>query len=128
VLGGGLLFDHATGIVIGSTARIGYGCTFLHNVTLGATGKEEGDRHPKLGNNIMAGQGSSILGNIRIGDNTKIGAMSMVLKETPDDATVVGNPAKVVRIKANVGNNFSNSAADRIKIIARQMGTIDFEI
>lgn len=117
------MIDHATGVVIGSTCCIGYGCTFLHNTTLGSTGKEDGDRHPKLGNNVMVGQGSSTLGNIFIGDNVKIGALSIVLKDMPADATVVGNPARIVRINSNSGNIFSSKAADRLKVIQDQMGS-----
>ena len=116
------MIDHATGVVIGSTARIGYGCTFLHNTTLGATGKEDGDRHPKLGNNVMVGQGAGILGNIHVGDNSKVGALSIVLKEVPEDSTVVGNPARVVRlgnIHSKSGNLFSSQPSDRLKVIGR---------
>ena len=101
VIGGGFMLNHATGIVIGETARIGYGCTMKHNTTLGSTGKEHGDRHPKLGNNITVGLGATILGNIRIGDNTKIGAMAVVLKDMPGDCTVVGNPGRIVRIRSS---------------------------
>jgi serine O-acetyltransferase len=115
-LGGGLMIDHATGVVIGATTCVGFGCTFLHNTTLGSTGKEDGDRHPKLGNNVMVGQGSSTLGNIYIGDNAKIGSQSMVLKDVPGDATVVGNPARVVRINSSSANIFSSKASDRLKV------------
>jgi len=92
----GLMIDHGTGVVVGETAVIGTNCSFLHGVTLGSTGKDEQDRHPKLGNDILVGCGTSILGNIRIGNNTKIGSGSMVLKSLPCCVTAVGNPARIV--------------------------------
>ena len=95
-LGSGLLFDHASGVVVGETAVVGNGCSFLHNVTLGGTGKNGGDRHPKLGSNVSVGAGVSILGNIKIGSGAKVGAGSVVLKEVPEEATVVGIPARVI--------------------------------
>ncbi len=99
-IGAGVMFDHASGIVIGETAVVGDGCSFLHNVTLGGTGKASGDRHPKLGCNVSIGAGVSILGNFRVGDGAKIGAGSVVLREVPDSATVVGIPARIVVPKA----------------------------
>lgn len=95
-IGAGVFFDHATGLVVGETAVIGDGCTLLHGVTLGGTGKDSGDRHPKVGNNVLIGAGSSILGNIRIGDSCKIGASSVVLKPIPHGSTAVGAPAKII--------------------------------
>ena len=96
VIGPAVMMDHGTGVVIGETAVIGYGCTLLHGVTLGGTGKDHGDRHPKIGNNVLIGAGTSILGNIRVGSNSKIGAGSVVLREIPEYATAVGAPAKIV--------------------------------
>ncbi|CAN0156056.1 unnamed protein product [Discosporangium mesarthrocarpum] len=78
-IGKGVMVDHATGIVFGETAIVGDNCTFLHGVTLGGTGKERGDRHPKLGCGILVGAGSMILGNITVGDGCKVGALSSVL-------------------------------------------------
>ncbi|KAL2467082.1 Serine acetyltransferase 3 [Abeliophyllum distichum] len=98
-LGRGIVFDHATGIVIGETAVIGNRVTILHDVTLGGTGKIEGDRHPKIGDGVMIGAGAKILGNIKIGENAKIGAGSVVLKEIPPRATAVGNPARLVGLR-----------------------------
>ena len=95
-IGAGILFDHGTGIVIGETATVGDGCTMLHGVTLGGTGKDTGDRHPKVGNNVLIGAGASLLGNISIGDGAKIGAGSVVLRPIPAHATAVGAPAKIV--------------------------------
>lgn len=94
-IGRGIMFDHATGIVIGETAVVGDNVSFLHNVTLGGTGHEQGDRHPKVGSGVMFGAGASILGNITIGDGAKIGAGSVVLHSVPAHTTVVGVPAHV---------------------------------
>lgn len=98
-IGKGLMMDHATGIVIGETAIVGDNCSFLHGVTLGGTGKNHGDRHPKLGDNVVIGCNASILGNITIGDNCKIGAGSVVLKPIPAGATAVGSPARILPMK-----------------------------
>ncbi|CAK8538914.1 unnamed protein product [Lathyrus sativus] len=94
--GSGILFDHATGIVVGETAVIGNDVSILHGVTLGGTGKAGGDRHPKIGDGVLIGAGTCILGNIKIGDSAKIGAGSVVIKEVPPRTTVVGNPAKLI--------------------------------
>lgn len=96
-LGRGILFDHATGIVIGETAVVGNDVTILHGVTLGGTGKTGGDRHPKVGNGVFIGASCQLLGNISIGDDVKIGAGSVVLKDVDSHCTVAGVPAKVVR-------------------------------
>jgi serine O-acetyltransferase len=90
------MLDHGTGIVIGETARIGRNCSFLHGVTLGSTGKESGERHPKIGNDVLIGCNASLLGNITIGDSCKIGSGSIVLRSLPSNVTAVGNPAKIV--------------------------------
>lgn len=95
-IGAGVFFDHATGLVIGETAKVGDNCTILHGVTLGGTGKDAGDRHPKIGNDVLIGAGTSILGNIKIGNGAKIGAGSIVLNPIPHGATAVGAPAKVI--------------------------------
>lgn len=95
-LGSGLMFDHATGIVIGETAVIGNNCSLLHGVTLGGTGKDDEDRHPKVGNNVLIGAGAKVLGNIKIGDGSMVAAGSVVLKEVQPQCTVAGVPAKPV--------------------------------
>jgi serine O-acetyltransferase len=100
-IGSGILFDHATGIVVGETAVIGNDVSILHGVTLGGTGKAHGDRHPKIGDGVLIGAGTCILGNIKIGDGAKIGAGSVVIKDVPARTTVVGNPAKLVGGKNN---------------------------
>jgi len=100
-IGRGILLDHATGLVVGETAVIGNNVSILHNVTLGGTGKASGDRHPKIGDGVLIGAGTCILGNIKIGDGAKIGACSVVLKEVPPRTTAVGNPARLVGGKDN---------------------------
>ena len=95
-LGRGVMIDHATGVVIGETAVVGDNVSMLHGVTLGGTGKESGDRHPKIGEGVLIGAGASILGNIQIGECSRVGAGSVVLHEVPPCKTVAGVPAKVV--------------------------------
>ncbi|MPV86714.1 serine O-acetyltransferase [Ostreibacterium oceani] len=92
-IGQGVMFDHATGIVIGETAVIGDDVSILQGVTLGGTGKDCGDRHPKVRSGVLIGCGAQILGNIEIGANAKVGAGSVVLQDVPANATVVGVPA-----------------------------------
>lgn len=91
-IGKRLFIDHGMGIVIGETATIGDNCTIYHGVTLGGTGKDKYKRHPDIGNNVIVGCGAKVLGPIKIGDNVKIGANAVVLKEVPDNSTVVGVP------------------------------------
>ncbi|KAK4398611.1 Serine acetyltransferase 3, mitochondrial [Sesamum angolense] len=100
-IGRGILFDHATGLVVGETAVIGNNVSILHNVTLGGTGKVSGDRHPKIGNGVLIGAGTCVLGNVRIEDGAKIGAGSVVLKQIPARTTAVGNPARLIGGKEN---------------------------
>ncbi|KAF8109432.1 hypothetical protein N665_0095s0005 [Sinapis alba] len=100
-IGTGILLDHATAIVIGETAVVGNNVSILHNVTLGGTGKQCGDRHPKIGDGVLIGAGTCILGNITIGEGAKIGAGSVVLKDVPPRTTAVGNPARLLGGKDN---------------------------
>lgn len=93
----GFFIDHGMGVVIGETTEIGRNVTLYQGVTLGGTGKERGKRHPTLGDNVVVGAGAKVLGNISIGNNVRIGAGSVVVKSVPDDCTVVGVPAEVVR-------------------------------
>ena len=95
-IGKGILIDHGTGVVIGETAVVGDDVSLLHEVTLGGTGKEGGDRHPKVGSGVLIGAGAKILGNIRVGDGSKVAAGSVVLHDVPPHATVAGVPARVV--------------------------------
>ncbi len=95
-VGVGVFMDHATGIVIGATAHIGDNVSILQNVTLGGTGKEEGDRHPKIRNGVLIGAGAKVLGNIEIGHCSKVASGSVVLVDVPANSTVAGVPARVV--------------------------------
>ncbi len=96
-IGSGLFIDHGHGVVIGETTVIGDNCTLYQGVTLGGTGKEQGKRHPTLGNNVMVSAGAKVLGSFTIGDNSKIGAGSVVLSEVPPNSTVVGVPGRVIK-------------------------------
>ena len=95
-MGKGILIDHGTGVVIGETAVVGDDVSMLHEVTLGGTGKESGDRHPKIGNGVMIGAGAKILGKVTVGQGSKVAAGSVVLQEVPAHVTVAGVPARVV--------------------------------
>ena len=97
-IGRRLVIDHGTGIVIGATAEIGDDCLLYQNVTLGGTGAQRGKRHPTLGNNVMVGAGAKVLGPFKVGDNARIAANSVVLKEVPANSTVVGVPGRVVKL------------------------------
>lgn len=96
VVGAGVFIDHGTGVVIGETAVVGDNVSILQGVTLGGTGKETGDRHPKIGRGVLLAAGAKVLGNIRVGEGAKVGAGSVVLQDVPPHKTVVGVPARVV--------------------------------
>lgn len=96
-IGKGLFIDHGMGVVIGETSIIGDNVTLFQGVTLGGTGKERGKRHPTLGNNVVAGTGAKILGNITIGDNVQIGANAVVIRDVPANSTVVGVPGRIAK-------------------------------
>ena len=95
-IGRGIMIDHAHSIVIGETAVVGDNVSMLHSVTLGGTGKEEEDRHPKIGDGVLIGAGAKVLGNIKVGHCSRIAAGSVVLQDVPDCKTVAGIPAKIV--------------------------------
>ena len=97
-IGKGLVIDHGMGVVIGETTVIGDNCLIYQNVTLGGTGKEQGKRHPTLGDNVMVGSGAKVLGPFKVGDNSRIAAGAVVLSEIPPNSTAVGVPARVVRV------------------------------
>ena len=97
-IGRRLVIDHGTGIVIGATTEIGDGCLLYQGVTLGGTGIAGGKRHPTLGNNVMVGSGAKILGPITVGDNARVAANAVVLRDVPENSTVVGVPGRIVRV------------------------------
>jgi serine O-acetyltransferase len=99
-IGKGLFIDHGVGIVIGETAEVGDNCVFFQHVTLGGTGKHKDKRHPTVGNNVMIGVNSTLLGPIIVGNNVKIGAETVIInRDVPDNCTVVGAPGRIVRLK-----------------------------
>lgn len=100
VIGAGVFIDHATGVVIGETTVVGDDVSILQNVTLGGTGKQSGDRHPKIGSGVLLSAGAKVLGNVPVGDGAKVGAGSVVLGPVPAGTTAVGVPARVVRSRA----------------------------
>ncbi len=109
-----LFIDHGMGVVIGETAIIGDDCTLYHGVTLGGTSLEQGKRHPTLGNNVVIGAGAKILGPITLGDNSSVGANSVVIKEVPENSTAVGIPARVAKpdkpnLKKEIANKLFNA-------------------
>jgi len=96
-IGKGFFIDHGMGVVIGETSIIGENVTLFQGVTLGGTGKEKGKRHPTLGNNVVVGAGAKVLGNINVGNNVNIGANAVVIRDVPDDSTVVGVPGRIAK-------------------------------
>lgn len=109
-IGKGLFIDHGNGVIIGETTIIGDNVTLYQGVTLGGTGKEKGKRHPTIGNNVVVSSGAKVLGSFKVGDNSKIGSGSVVLKEVPPNSVVVGIPGRVVtrdgvRISSTSGEN-----------------------
>ena len=132
-IGKRLFIDHGMGIVIGETAEIGDDCTIYHGVTLGGTGKDTGKRHPTLGNNVLIGAGTKVLGPVYIGDNARIGAGSVVLCNLPANCTAVGVPAEVVRInnKAVIPaddldqQDLPDVVAQRIRDLDRRIGALE---
>ncbi len=122
-IGKGLFIDHGCAVVIGETTIIGDNCTIYQGVTLGGTGKHEGKRHPTIGNNVMIGAGAKVLGPINIGDNSKVAAGAVVLKDIPENSTAVGVPARVVRGK----NVEKEQTLDQINIpdpIAQELNSL----
>ena len=128
-----LFIDHGMGIVFGETTEIGDNCTIYHGVTLGGTGKDTGKRHPTLGNNVLIGAGTKVLGPVYIGDNSRIGAGSVVLCNLPANCTAVGVPAEVVRINNKAVNpaddldqqDLPDVVAQRIRDLDRRIGALE---
>lgn len=114
-IGKGLFIDHGHGVVIGETAILGENCTLYQGVTLGGTGKEKGKRHPTLGDNVMVSTGAKILGSFTVGDNSKIGAGSVVLSEVPPNSTVVGVPGRVIK-RGNVRVEAPQKELDQVNL------------
>jgi serine O-acetyltransferase len=102
-IGRRFFIDHGSGVVIGETTEIGDDCLLYQGVTLGGTGNEKGKRHPTLGNRVVVGTGAKVLGSIRLGDDVKVGAGSVVVHPVPDKSTVVGIPGRVVRTRGENG-------------------------
>ena len=132
-IGKRLVIDHGMGIVIGETAEIGDDCLIYQGVTLGGTGKDTGKRHPTLGNNVLIGAGTKVLGPVYIGDNARIGAGSVVLKNLPANCTAVGVPAEVVRINNKAVNpaddldqqDLPDVMAQRLLDLDRRIGQLE---
>ena len=128
-----LFIDHGMGIVFGETTEIGDNCTIYHGVTLGGTGKDTGKRHPTLGNNVLIGAGTKVLGPVYIGDNSRIGAGSVVLRNLPANCTAVGVPAEVVRINNKAVNpaddldqqDLPDIVAQRLTDLDRRLGVLE---
>ncbi len=127
-IGRGFFIDHGMGVVIGETTEIGDFVTLFQGVTLGGTGKERGKRHPTLGNHVVVGAGAKILGGIRIGDNVKIGANSVVLKSVPANSTVIGVPGRVIKTE---GTRLPEATMDHINLpdpIAERFEALEREL
>ena len=132
-IGRRFMIDHGMGIVIGETAVIGDDCLLYQGVTLGMTGKHGGKRHPTLGNNVLIGAGTKVLGPVYIGDNARIGAGSVVLCNLPANCTAVGVPAEVVRINNKAVNpaddldqqDLPDVVAQRIRDLDRRIGALE---
>ncbi len=107
-IGRRFFIDHGMGVVIGETAEIGDDVLLYQNVTLGGTGKEQGKRHPTLGNHVVIGTGAKVLGNIHVGNYVKVGAGSVVIRSVPDYSTVVGIPGRIVRARTDVNDNLEH--------------------
>jgi serine O-acetyltransferase len=133
-IGRRLFIDHGMGVVIGETCEIGDNVTVFQGVTLGGTGKEKGKRHPTIKDNAMIATGAKVLGSITIGENSKIGAGSVVLKEVPPNSTVVGVPGKVViqdgkRINRDLDHcDLPDPVADRLRELQMEIDQIKLEL
>lgn len=127
-IGKSFFIDHGMGVVIGETTIIGNNVTLFQGVTLGGTGKEKGKRHPTLGNNVVVGSGAKILGNFKIGDDSYIGANSVVLKEVPPHSTIVGIPGRVVKIKGKYVPNITFNHANLPDPLANRLKKIQTEL
>lgn len=128
-IGRRFFIDHGSGVVIGETTEIGDDVLLYQGVTLGGTGNQKGKRHPTLGNKVVVGSGAKILGNIRVGDNVKVGAGSVVVHPVPDNSTVVGIPGRVVRVRPEGGvlehGRLPDPEGDAIDDLARRVAELE---
>lgn len=133
-IGSRLFIDHGMGVVIGETCEIGNNVTLYQGVTLGGTGKEKGKRHPTLKDNVLISSGAKVLGSITIGENAKIGAGSVVLKDVPSNSTVVGVPGRIVvrdgmKVKKDLNHaNLPDPIADRLKEMQDEITKLKVEV
>ena len=135
-IGRRLVIDHGMGIVIGETAEIGDDCLIYHGVTLGGTGKDQGKRHPTIGNNVLVSTGAKVLGPFKVGDNARIAANAVVLTEVPDNATAVGIPAQIVRIDGRSTHyadevdqtSVNNPTLDKLAALAQRIEELEKEV
>ncbi|MDJ0680014.1 MAG: serine O-acetyltransferase [Xenococcaceae cyanobacterium MO_167.B52] len=132
-IGQGVFIDHGMGVVIGETAIVGDYSLIYQGVTLGGTGKETGKRHPTLGENVVVGAGTKVLGNIQIGNNVRLGAGSVVLRDVPSDCTVVGIPGRIVYrsgVKVNplAHGNLPDSEANVIRALVDRIESLETEV
>ncbi len=137
-IGPGFFVDHGMGVVIGETTVIGSNVTLYQGVTLGGTGAERGKRHPTLGDNVVVGAGAKVLGNIKLGNNVKVGAGSVVVRPVPDNCTVVGVPAEIVRKdgmrvgKTNLDHGDLpdplKALKNRIRFLQREIETLEAQV
>ena len=135
-IGRRLVIDHGMGIVIGETAEIGDDCLLYHGVTLGGTGKDQGKRHPTIGNNVLVSTGAKVLGPFKVGDNARIAANAVVLSEVPDNATAVGIPAQIVRIDGRSTHyaddvdqtSVNNPTLDKLAALAQRVEELEQKI
>nr|WP_275296785.1 serine O-acetyltransferase [Bacillus sp. REN10] len=133
-IGRRLFIDHGMGVVIGETCEIGDDVTIYQGVTLGGTGKEKGKRHPTVKDHVLIATGAKVLGSITVGENSKIGAGSVVLKDVPPDSTVVGIPGKIVirdgkKVKKDLNHrDLPDPVADRLQAMEKEMNKLKEEL
>ncbi|ASS89791.1 serine O-acetyltransferase [Aeribacillus composti] len=133
-IGRRFFIDHGMGVVIGETCEIGDNVTVYQGVTLGGTGKEKGKRHPTIKNNVLIAAGAKVLGSITIGENSKIGAGSVVLRDVPDNSTVVGIPGRVVvqngkKVRKDLNHrDLPDPISDKLKELEKEIGKLKAEL
>ena len=135
-IGRRFVIDHGMGIVIGETAEIGDDCLIYHGVTLGGTGKDQGKRHPTIGNNVLISTGAKVLGPFKVGDGARIAANAVVLQEVPENATAVGIPAQIVRVQGQRVNyaaevdqtSVKNPTLEKLAALAQRVEELEQKI